>query len=92
MEDEVCFDIFELDDIGLADGGDCVAAGAHFFAVDFVAVVDDGDVSDHGAAFFGEDMEFFAEGAEGDLEVFEDGVGLGLVVEGFFFGAFDGVE
>lgn len=37
MKDEVCFDIFELDDIGFADGGDGVAAGAHFSAVDLVS-------------------------------------------------------
>jgi len=92
MEDELGIDILELDDIGLADGGDGVAAGAHFSAVDLVAVVDDGDVADHGAAFLGEDVEFFAERSEGDLEVFEDAVGFGLVVEGFFLGAFDGVE
>lgn len=61
MEDELCFYIFELDDFWFADGGDCVAAGAHFFAVDFVAVVDDGDVADHGSSFFGEDVEFFTE-------------------------------
>ena len=61
MEDEVCFDIFELDNFWFADGWDCVAAGAHFGAVDVVAVVDDGDVADHGAAFFGEDVEFFSE-------------------------------
>ena len=61
MEDELGFDIFELYDFWFADGWDCVAAGAHFFAVDFVAVVYDGDVADHGAAFFGEDVEFFSE-------------------------------
>jgi len=92
MEDEVGVDIRKLDDLGLADGGDGVAARAHASAVDLVAGVDDGDVADHGAALFGEDMELFAECAEGDLEVFEDLVGLGLVVEGFFFGALDGVE
>ncbi len=61
MEDELGFDIFELDDFRFADGWDGVAAGAHFGAVDFVAVVDDGDVADHGAAFFGKDVEFFTE-------------------------------
>ena len=92
VQDEVGLDVLELEDVGLADGGDAVAAGAHASAVDLVAVVDDGDVADHGAALLGEDMEFLAERAEGDLEVFEDGVGLGLVVEGFFLGALDGVQ
>ena len=92
MEDEVGFDILELDDIGLADRGDGVAARAHLSAVDLVAGVDDGDIADHGAALLGEDVQLFTQRTQRDLEVLKDAVGLGLVVEGLLLGALDGVQ
>jgi MoxR-like ATPase len=51
-----------------------VAARSHATAVDLVALVDDRDVADHRAAVLGEDVQFFAQRAERDLEVLEDRV------------------
>ena len=92
VQDELGLALLELDDFGLDDAGDRVAAGAHAGAVDRVAGVDDRDLADHGPAAVGEDVQLFAQGVHRHLEVLDDRVGLALVVEGLLaLRALDGV-
>jgi hypothetical protein len=93
VQDEVGLDLLELDHVGSQMLGIAYPPVPMRRQSISSPVVDDGDVADHRAALLREDVQLLAQRAERDLEVLEDAVGLGLVVEGLLLRrALDGVQ
>ena len=90
VEYEFRFAFFELDHIRFDDGGDTVPAASHPGTIDFVPFVDDGDIADHIPFILGGQVQFFPERTKDHLDILDDRIALGLVVERFLFDPGDG--